>query len=359
MQQIREEYRQALHRLHYKTFTDVQKQVIPSALDGKDVFVHAPAGSGKTLAYVLPVLNSLVLQGKGKHMPKALILCPTRELCMQVASVIRNLLLHIEGYRTIVLTGGVDMKVQIRSSRNGADIVVGTPSRVLDHIHRHTLKPKSIETLVLDEADEMLQMGFIEDVQSIISALPDHQTLVLSATWQDNLKALCTSILKEPVNVHIEQETVIPLHRKVHLIQTDEGHKLNRCAQILEKAHRSTIIFTNRKATADFVCNNMQSKGFSCASIHSDMNWHARKKIMEDFRNGTVHVLCATAVAQRGIDIPGVDTVILYDIPDTQEQLIHRTARTGRADHPGDAWLLCTKKEIHRYPYKKLFPLLK
>ena len=157
MQQIRDEYRQALQRLHYETYTDVQKLVIPSAMEGKDVFVHAPAGSGKTLAYVLPILNSLTLQGKGKHMPKALILCPTRELCMQVASLIRSILLHIEGYRTIVLTGGVDIKAQIRAFRNGGDIVVGTPSRITDHIRRHTLKMEAITTLVLDEADEMLE----------------------------------------------------------------------------------------------------------------------------------------------------------------------------------------------------------
>lgn len=359
MEQIKEEYRQAFERLHYETYTDVQKQVIPVALEGKDIFVHAPAGSGKTLAYVLPILNSLSLQGKGKHLPAALILCPTRELCLQVASVIREILLHIEGYRTIVLTGGVDMKAQIRSFRNGADIVVGTPSRILDHLKRHTLKPKQIETVVLDEADAMLQMGFIEDVKEILNYMPAHQTMVLSATWQDNIRSLCASILQDPVEVHIQKETVLPLNRKVHLIQVEEGHKLNRCAEILKKTHSSTIIFTNRKATADFVCTNMESKGFNCASIHSDMNWQARKKIMADFRNGNIHVLCATAVAQRGIDIPGVDTVILYDIPDTQEQLIHRTARTGRADHPGDAWLLCTKKEIRKYPYRKLFPDLK
>lgn len=356
MQQIRDEYRQALQRLHYETYTDVQKLVIPSATEGKDVFVHAPAGSGKTLAYVLPILNSLTLQGKGKHMPKALILCPTRELCMQVASLIRSILLHIEGYRTIVLTGGVDIKAQIRAFRNGGDIVVGTPSRITDHIRRHTLKMEAITTLVLDEADEMLQMGFIEDVRQIISALSDHQTLVLSATWQDNIKALCSSILTDPVEVHIEKETVIPLRTTVHLVSIDEAHKLNRCAQILKKADRSTIIFTNRKATADFVCSSMQNKGFLCASIHSDMNWQSRKKIMEDFRAGRIHILCATAVAQRGIDVPGVDTVILYDIPDSQQQLIHRTARTGRADHPGDAWLLCTKQEMKKYPYRTLFP---
>lgn len=358
MIEIQEQYRQALDRLGYNTFTDVQKQVLPPAIQGRDVFVHAPAGSGKTLSYVLPVLNRLTPQGKGKHKPCALILCPTRELCIQVASLIRSLLFHIEGYRTIVLSGGVNISTQIRSFSNGADIVVGTPSRILDHIRRHTLKTSNITQLIIDEADEMLNMGFVEDVKTIIHSLEAHQTMMLSATWKDNVQDLCQEFLNDPAMISIKEETVLPLKLKVHLLHISDRHKLDQCTKILQKTSSSAIIFTNRKATADFVCENMKQKGFLCASIHSDMVWKTRKTIMEDFRSKKLQVLCSTAVGQRGLDVPSVKTVILYDIPDQQQQLIHAACRTGRADHTGETWLLCNEKESRRYNYKSLFPSL-
>lgn len=352
MKILNTQLQEAMARLHNRTYTDVQKQVIPVICEGKDVFVQAPAGSGKTLAYVLPALNSLPLQGKGKHFPQVLILCPTRELCIQVSQVIRDVLFHIEGYRTQVLTGGVDMKIQIRAFSKGADIIVGTPARVLDHIRRHTLKTQQIHTLILDEADEMMNMGFSDSVLQIVSFLKDHQTVVCSATYPKHLVPFVQSLLCDHETVIIHREQMLPEKRTVHLINVKDNRKLETMNRILAKHVSPAIVFTSRKATADFVSQNIPDS----ASIHSDMDFRKRKQIMQEFRNGKIHVLCATAVAARGIDIPSVHTVVLYDLPDTEEELIHRCARTGRAGQDGEAWLLCNEKEKRKYDWKAIFP---
>lgn len=358
MTEIKEELQQALKRLHYTSFTDVQKQTFPHTLNGEDVRVQAPAGSGKTLAYVLPILNSIPLQQSKKHFPRAMILAPTRELSLQIADVIRNMLFHIEGYRTAVLTGGTDIKVQIRNNAKGADIIVGTPSRILDHIHRHTLKLKECHILVLDEADEMLSMGFESDVREIISFLKEHQTMLFSATWNKQVTALSNDILNIPYTISVK-ETVLPSQISYHLVLVNDAHKLEQTAQIIRKAKTQVLIFTNRKATADFVSEYLNKGGLSAASIHSDMNYAVRKKTMLDFRNKKLQVLCATSVASRGIDIPSMECVILYDIPDTKEELIHRTARTGRSGTKGNAWLLCNRQESKKFNYEEMFANIK
>lgn len=353
---LKEELTCALERMHYTKYTDVQKQAIPHILNGNDVLIQAPPGSGKTLAYVLPLLNGLELQGKGKHFPHVLILCPTRELCLQTSSVIRSVLEKIEGYRTAVLTGGVDIKVQIRAFSRGADIVVGTPSRILDHLKRHTLKPKQITSVVIDEADEMMNMGFHDEVLEVMSCMPAHQTVMLSATWKDSLKELAEHLLKEPVHVEIHTEKVLPQKIAYHLVSTPDSRKLERLTSIVRKSRTQMIVFTNRKATSDFVASKLSEAGFKAEAVHSDMDYRRRIHSMKNFRNGNLKILCATSVASRGIDIPQVDTVILYDIPDTEEELVHRTARTGRSGHAGDAWLLCNEKEKRKYRYETIFP---
>lgn len=358
MNEIKVELQQALERLHYNSFTDVQKQTLPHTLNGEDVRVKAPAGSGKTLAYVLPILNAIPLQGSHKHLPQALILAPTRELSLQIADVIRNMLFHIEGYRTAVLTGGTDIKVQIRNNAKGADIIVGTPSRILDHIHRHTLKLKECHILVLDEADEMLSMGFESDVREITSFLKEHQTMLFSATWNKQVTALSDDILVNPYTVTLK-ETVLPLEISYHMISINDSHKLEETARIIRKVRTQALVFTNRKKTADFVSEYLNKSGIHAAAVHSDMNYAVRKKTMLDFRNKKLQVLCATSVASRGIDIPSMECVILYDIPDTKEELIHRTARTGRSGTKGNAWLLCNRQESKKFNYEELFENIK
>lgn len=318
------------------TFSNIQEKAIPEILEGKDVFLQAPTGSGKTLAYVLPILENLEPQGKGKHFPRVLILVPTRELALQTADVIRSLLETIEGIRTSVLTGGVDMKIQIKQFHNGADIVIATPARLLDHIRRHTFKPKQCTTVVLDEADQMLEMGFLEQVNEVISFLPEHQTILLSATYKQEIKELATTLLTDPITIEETKEDVLKQNITLHSILVKEERKLD-CLKDLLKRSIPTIIFCNTKKTCDFV-----AKRIGCSTIHSDMDIKARKNIMKAFRKNEITTLVATDVAGRGIDIPQVQRVILFDYPDQEEMLTHRIGRCSRDGKDSIAYIFLT-----------------
>ena len=353
---IRKETQDSLQRKGITEYTDIQKQVLPHALNHEDILAQAPTGSGKTLAYLIPVLENLEPQGKGKHYPRALVLAPTRELCTQIASVGRDLLSNREGIRTGLLTGGYDMNAQIRSFKKGADIVIGTPARVMDHLRRHTFKPQECQILVLDEADEMLSMGFREDVEQIITQLPEHQTFLMSATFGDEVRDLAEKNLKHPFACHMKQETVLKQDISVHALIIKEQSKPDALEKILKKTDNQVILFANTRKTCDFLQKLFHKKGYSIETIHSEMDYGIRKKIMQDFRSGSVQILCATDVAARGIDIPSVGTVILYDLPDTEESLIHRVGRTARAGQKGTAWILEKPSEKERYPLKRLFP---
>ena len=328
--------------LNIEKFTDIQQQVIPHAINHEDIYALAPTGSGKTYAYVLPVLEQIELQDKGKHFPRCIIFAPTRELSIQITHVIRDLLKNREGIRTSLLTGGYDIQKQIQSSRNGADIVVGTPSRIKDHLRRHTLKTKICDMVVVDEADMMLSMGFEEDLLDCLNYLEEHQTMLFSATETNETKALAKTILHDPFLF------------TVHLLQTKETSKIDVLTRLLNEEKNQCILFCNKRKTCDFLTELLKKRSYSCDTIHSDMNYQTRKKIMESFRNHDLQILCATDVASRGIDIPSVDTVILYDISDTEEQLIHRVGRCSRDGRKANAYLLITKND-HRYSYDNLF----
>ena len=340
--------------LNIEKFTDIQQQVIPHAINHEDIYALAPTGSGKTYAYVLPVLEQIELQGKGKHFPRCIIFAPTRELSIQITHVIRDLLKNREGIRTSLLTGGYDIQKQIQASRNGADIVVGTPSRIKDHLRRHTLKTKMCDMVVVDEADMMLSMGFEEDLLDCLNYLKEHQTMLFSATETNETKALAKTILRDPFLTTIKEETEKKQNITVHLLQTKETSKIDVLTRLLNKEKNQCILFCNKRKTCDFLTELLKKRNYSCDTIHSDMNYQTRKKIMESFRNHDLQILCATDVASRGIDIPSVDTVILYDISDTEEQLIHRVGRCSRDGRKANAYLLITKND-HRYSYDNLF----
>lgn len=321
------------------SFSDIQREAIPEIFSGKDVFLQAPTGSGKTLAYVIPVLENLSFQGKGKHFPRVLVLVPTRELALQVANVFRSLLETIEGIRTSVLTGGVDIKIQIKQFHNGADIVVATPARLLDHIHRHTFKPKECTTLILDEADQMLEMGFVEDVKEIIPFLPPHQTILLSATYSKKIKELAETVLKDPIVLEHAEEKKLKQNILLQSILVKEERKLD-CLKELLAEHVSTIVFCNTKKTCDFV-----GKRVNCPVIHSDMDYSCRKQIMKEFRENKKGILVATDVVGRGIDVPQVQRVILYDYPDQEEMLVHRIGRCSRDGKESIAYIFLTPNQ--------------
>lgn len=345
---------ETLEAFPYENYTEIQKEVIPHACALEDIYALAPTGSGKTYAYLLPILEKIELQGKGKHFPRCLILAPTRELCIQITHVIRDLLKKREGIRTALLTGGYDIQKQIKTFKNGADIVVGTPSRVNDHLRRHTFKTKLCDMLVLDEADMMLSMGFEEDVLSCISYFKEHQTMLFSATETRKTKQLAQSILKNPYICKIEKDTSKKQNIIVHIIKTKENKKIDVLENLLKKQTTQTILFCNKRKTCDFITELLQKRKYKIDTIHSEMDYSKRKKIMEQFHNHKINILCATDVASRGIDIPSVNTVILYDISDTQEQLIHRIGRCSRDGTLSHAYIFLANKD-KVYDFEQLF----
>lgn len=321
---------------------------IPDAMEGKDLFVQAPTGSGKTLAYVLPILENLEIQGKGKHFPKALILVPTRELALQVSSVIRDVLFYTEGIRTAVLTGGTDIQAQIKSFSKGADIVIATPARLKDHLRRHTFKPKMCTTLVLDEADEMLMRGFAEDVMDIVSQLPPHQTLLYSATVNESVETFRQQLQNDPIHIRIDSSAVLHQNIKENLIMVKEEKKPDALCRILGSSQ--TIVFCNTVKTCTFVYSFLRKKGYSCAALYSAMEQKDRKNTVRSFRSQEIQILIATDIAARGMDIPSVEVVVNYDFPDQDASLIHRIGRTARANHTGTAYtFIRNQKEKEKY----------
>ena len=323
IREFKEPLQKALAKMHIETLSEVQ-QCIPDILEGKDILVQAPTGSGKTLTYLLPVLEQLEPQGKGKHFPKALVLVPTRELALQTADTARLLLSTQEGIRTAVLTGGVDIKIQIRSFSKGADIVIATPARLLDHLRRHTFKPKQCTILILDEADVMLSMGFKEDVLEVCNALPVHQTLLFSATYP-----------KE-----IEKTTF-------RFFEVSKERKNKVLLSLLNKSRKKTLIFVNTRNGVNVLTAYLEQKGYAAAGLHSEVDPKMRKTIMRDFRDGKLDILVATDVVSRGIDIIDLDC-ILYDLPAADEDIIHRTGRTSRANTIGTCYLFFTEREKKR-----------
>ena len=258
----------------------------------------------------------------------------------------RSLLENQEGIRTYVLTGGVDMNKQVRGFSKGADIVIGTPSRIKDHLRRHTLKIDEIRSLVIDEADEMLTLGFIEDVKDIANLLPPHQTMLFSATFNDQIKDLALASLINPTKIELHQDAVLKQNLDLKVIIVNSFKKLDTLKELIQThSSKQVLVFCNTKKTSDFVSEKMNGQNIPSCSIHSDMNPRTRIQILQDFRDGKIKLLSATDVAARGIDIPSVDLVVLYDYPDRKEFLVHRIGRTGRANQYGTAIILLKPHE--------------
>lgn len=342
-----ENIEKALQEMGIQSLTPMQKEVCETVLAGKDIVLLSPTGSGKSLAYLLPYLQTVALQEKKKHFPTCLILTPTRELALQTSRVIRSVLKYTEGIRTSVLTGGVDIQRQIQSFKNGSDIVVATPKRLLDHIRRHTFKSQMLQYVVIDEADEMLKMGFVDDVKKVINALPTHQTLLCSATGANEL----TSFLTSPSILTYRSGEKLQQNTQVTFIKLHENQKLD-CLKTLLKNKLKTVVFTNTKKTCAFVKEHLpQAK-----AIYSGTDMQERKKTLDAFINDEFSVLVATDVFSRGMDIPSVLQVILFDYPDHTDNLIHRLGRTSRKMTRGKAYVFVTKGDW--VPYDCLSELL-
>ena len=335
---------QTVHELGYKKLTPIQKKSIPLLLDGKDLIGQSATGSGKTAAFTLPMLQKIVI--KPRHL-QALILCPTRELCTQVAGEVRKLGRKMEGLRVLIVSGGQPIGPQSFALEQGVHVVVGTPGRVMDHMRRGSVDFHQIKTVVLDEADRMLEMGFQEDMDTILSETPPtRQTVLFSATFPKTIEALSARFQKSAVRVTIEPETQSLTQIRQSVYETEPGQKFEALLEILQ-AHQpaSAVLFCNLKATVIEVARELIKEGISAAALHGDLDQWERDRVMARFRNQSVRYLVATDVAARGIDVSDLDAVINYDLPAQPEIYVHRIGRTGRAGKTGQSFSLATSRE--------------
>jgi len=316
--------------------TPVQAQTIPVALEGRDVVAVAQTGTGKTLAFGLPLLTRLAARKPGPN--RMLVLTPTRELAQQVHTVIEPFAKTL-GLRTVCVYGGVGLEPQTQALRRGSDIIVATPGRLLDHMQRRNVRFNRLSILVLDEADRMLDMGFLPDIKRIVRTMSrDRQTLMCSATFPREIESLAASMQRDPLRVEVGA-VAMPLDTVEQDVYT-VGHagKLGLLSKILREPHvRSALVFLRTKRRTERVAKALHKKGFKVQAIHGDRSQRQRDRAIDGFRNGRYKVLVATDVAARGLDVLGITHVVNFDIPESSNDYIHRIGRTARANATGDA----------------------
>jgi len=331
----------------YTAPTEIQSQVIPAVIEGKDIIGCAQTGTGKTAAFVLPILNRLSHEKTtARKVIRSLIITPTRELAVQIEKAIRGYGRFLD-VRTLAVYGGVNIKGQFNALHRGVDIVVATPGRLIDHMQRRTIDLRHIEVLVLDEADRMMDMGFINDVRRIVGALPKkRQTLFFSATVTPEIKALAAGILRSPEMIQIGRprnpiETITQ-----HIYPVRKEQKMELLLHMLGNSRMdSVLVFSRTKHGADKINRRLKAAGIVSVAIHSDRTQGQRLLAMDGFKGGKYQVMVATDIAARGIDITGISHVINYDVPAYAEDYIHRIGRTGRAKATGDAITFVSREE--------------
>lgn len=341
----------ALSESGYTAPTPIQMQAIPLVLEGHDLMAGAQTGTGKTAAFSLPLLQRLLpfassSPSPARHAVRALILVPTRELAIQVEASIKAYAKHTH-LRSLVVFGGVDIKTQIPPLRNGVEILVATPGRLLDHIEQKSVQLNQVQVLVLDEADRMLDMGFMPDLKRILALLPkQRQNLLFSATFSSEIKKLSSEFLVHPrlVEVARSNATSENVAQKVYLV--DSGEKLALLASLLRSTEaRQALVFTKTKLSASRIARQLQREGFAADAIHGDKSQNERIQVLDAFKSGRIGVLIATDVAARGLDIEQLPLVINYEIPSAAEDYVHRIGRTGRAGASGIAISLVAPDE--------------
>jgi ATP-dependent RNA helicase RhlE len=334
----------ALSTQGIQTPTPVQEQTIPAALSGRDILGSAQTGTGKTVAFLLPGIEILSKIGPSRE-PRMLVLAPTRELVVQIADEAKKLAQHTS-IRVLPIFGGASIKKQIEKLNKGVDILVATPGRLIDLMGRGRVHFKHLEIFVLDEADRMLDMGFLPDIKKIVARIPDdRQTMLFSATLPQQIVSLANRFLKDPLRVEIN--TARPPQAIDQVLYPVPKHlKLQLLTELLKgESVESALIFTRTKQEADIITRQLREVGLSVGEIHGDFSQKLRTRALEKFRTGKVRILVATNVAARGLDISGITHVINYDTPDEAENYIHRIGRTGRVDASGVAWTLVTSED--------------
>lgn len=337
----------ALAEADFTTATPIQSQAIPLLLEGKDLIGLAQTGSGKTLAFGLPALDMIDVEHKNVQV---LIICPTRELAQQVNSVLKQFAKAIGTIYTTTLVGGESMQYQIRDLAKGCHIVVGTAGRIIDHLERGTLDPAYIHYVVLDEADEMLNMGFQEDIEKILQYLPaEHQTALFSATMPPNIRKLCNKYLKNPVTVEIAKTAQTAPKIEQHYFYVKPELKTEAIVRLIEYHDvKKGMVFCNTKLMVDSLVEQLQIKGITAEGLHGDMAQWQRTSVMNRFRTGVLNILVATDVAARGIDVDDVEAVFNYDIPQDIDFYVHRIGRTARAGKKGKSFTLVYGRDLRQ-----------
>ena len=354
----------AINDVGYEMPSPIQLKVIPVLLEGKDVVGQAQTGTGKTAAFALPMLEKI--DPKSKKV-QALVLTPTRELAIQVAEAFHSYAKYIGNVRVLPVYGGQSISQQIKHLRSGVQVIVGTPGRVMDHIRRETIDLSNLKIVALDEADEMLRMGFQEDVEWILSHTPaERQTALFSATMPRQIRRLAEKYLKEPENIEIERKTLTVPNIKQFYVNVSESQKTDALTRLLEveaNSGEAVLIFHRTKVGAADLTSKLQARGYAAEAMHGDMSQAQREALIKRLRKGQVEIVVATDVAARGLDVEHISSVINYDMPSDTESYVHRIGRTGRAGREGKAVLFVTPRQqrmmrdIEKYTKQKIEPM--
>lgn len=345
---ISDEMLQAVTDMGFTSPSPIQAEAIPPILAGRDVIGQAQTGTGKTAAFGIPALELVDVQDRSVQ---ALILCPTRELALQVADEIRKLAKHKRGIRIEAIYGGDSIDRQIRSLKSGVHIVIGTPGRVMDHMERNTLKLGNVKMMILDEADEMLDMGFREDIESILEDMPEErQTILFSATMSKPIMQITQKFLQDPVLVKVVKKELTATNIEQVYFEVKPKAKVEVMCRLIDMYDlKLLLVFCNTKRKVDEIVEDLQIRGYQAEGLHGDLRQAQRNNVMSKFRSGTTSILVATDVAARGIDVDDVDAVFNFDIPLDEEYYVHRIGRTGRAGKSGRAFSMVGRDEKYRF----------
>jgi ATP-dependent RNA helicase deaD len=344
---IDERILRAIEDMGFEETSPIQTQAIPAVCEGIDVVGQAQTGTGKTAAYTIPMLMKIDPQIKK---PQAIVLCPTRELAVQVAEEIRKLAQYMSDIKVLPVYGGQEIVRQIKSLKTGVQIIVGTPGRVMDHMRRKTVKFDNINMVILDEADEMLDMGFREDMETILTETPqDRQTVMFSATMPKAIMDIARNFQKDARVIKVVRKELTVSNIEQFYYEVRPKNKTEVLCRLIDIYNpRLSVVFCNTKRQVDELISELKGRGYFADGIHGDMKQQQRDRVMDDFRSGNVDILIATDVAARGIDVDDVDMVFNYDIPQDEEYYVHRIGRTGRAGRSGMALSFISGKEVYK-----------
>ncbi|TQQ84896.1 DEAD/DEAH box helicase [Peptacetobacter hominis] len=357
--QINENIKKAVAEMGFEEPSPIQAKSIPVILEGRDVIGQAQTGTGKTAAFSIPILEMVDSSDKSLQ---AIVLCPTRELAIQVSQEIRKLAKYMHGIKALPIYGGQPIERQIKALKGGVQIIIGTPGRTIDHIKRRTLKTENVKMVVLDEADEMLDMGFREDIETILENVPDErQTTFFSATMPKAILELTKKYQNNPEHIKVVRKELTVENIKQYYIETRSSNKIEVLSRLIDVYNpKLSVVFCNTKKGADELVGELQGRGYFADALHGDLKQVQRDIVMDKFRNGTIDILVATDVAARGIDVDDVECVFNFDLPQDEEYYVHRIGRTGRAGREGISFSFVygrdirKMKDIERYTKSKL-----